>query len=487
MTDDLQITPKRRSNAYKDDDNNSAAVQNSAGVGSSSYDDVDFDLHRNRSAKHLETNSFTKVIQMAQTSPVYNNFALNSSSTRFEMFSMQQNIKSTPIKTTNIVNPFEQHDLIETMQMSSCSPSVFSRVISPSKLENDSSDFRWEVDHVAMLYPKEFEVNHQHHHQPPIDEETEEKVQTAINSYFAKMYVPSPWISNNIKSVSRRESINVNETSCDEGYAASNKKNVWSQTALSIPVDVDLNGILGQYFNFNENQDEQNDSISKDSLSVSNLRRKLFVNDDEDDEVETGKSVQEKYSLLGHYSITSPQKIEDYLHYRATSVSPPKHIQSPVESPIKPFVDANLEMKSTEESVASMNCSFMGSSDCLEPKLSSISVRIEGEKRNDDFAEAAEWDSNMESVNSAPMIQDKDTGYQTGPGNGVGADNMPNVSPFNTNLSLFANSTDAQIPPQSINFFSSNQAPSNQIKSSSDSSWSPSVFSTPSKHHNCTS
>lgn len=169
------------------------------------------------------------------------------------------------------------------------------------------------------MYPTEIEENpNQETPCKPMDPELEEKLQCAIDSFFAqKSFAPSPWLdsgspkkaaaicpaeSSRQHLLQQQQQPNVvPHTKCvnqpNVELLNGDKKDAWSQTVLTLPVDLDFETILGKYYVFDGDQQQQQcelanrseDDIrqepslseSRDGLSVSSLRRKLFVNYDE--------------------------------------------------------------------------------------------------------------------------------------------------------------------------------------------------------------
>uniref|UniRef100_A0A8B9NZQ3 Protein aurora borealis n=1 Tax=Apteryx owenii TaxID=8824 RepID=A0A8B9NZQ3_APTOW len=111
-----------------------------------------------------------------------------------------------------------------------------------------------------------------------IDKEMEDRRQKAIEEFFTKrLIVPSPWTEHEGKQVSQ-----FNSTKCIDLNNISpigrqltlqpGKSNAACQTILSLPVDFNLEKILGEYFRTDEFADQ-----SQENLSSSSLRRKLFL------------------------------------------------------------------------------------------------------------------------------------------------------------------------------------------------------------------
>uniref|UniRef100_A0A8C4FG12 Protein aurora borealis n=1 Tax=Catagonus wagneri TaxID=51154 RepID=A0A8C4FG12_9CETA len=112
----------------------------------------------------------------------------------------------------------------------------------------------------------------------PIDKDVEDKRQKAIEEFFTKdVIVPSPWTDHEGKQLSESHSskcVNINNESPVGRKLPihSEKSNAACQTLLSLPVDFNLEKVLGDYFRADEFADQ-----SPGNLSSASLRRKLFL------------------------------------------------------------------------------------------------------------------------------------------------------------------------------------------------------------------
>ncbi|XP_060827329.1 protein aurora borealis [Bombus pascuorum] len=204
-------------------------------------------------------------------------------------------------------NPFET-DLTNRLHLSVISPTVFSKVSSPS---HQSSDFAWSVDELALIQPakiEEFPMQQIH----CIDPETEIKAQAAIDQFFNKNeIIPSPW---EIKKKEIRTIANVDthiKGSSDLNSESSKlKKDGWSQTVLTFPSELPAHvmEILKPYLTFIQEQNVESDDANS---SNSSLRRKLFFNLDDCVDNEENSSI----------SSSSPVKMDGSL---VLSSSPPQ-------------------------------------------------------------------------------------------------------------------------------------------------------------------
>ncbi|NXF58263.1 BORA protein, partial [Ciccaba nigrolineata] len=179
-----------------------------------------------------------------------------------------------------VLNPFESPSDYYTLQEQIVSsPSVFKSTTSSST----PGKFRWSIDQLALINPVEIDsedVRRQAMYlsHARIDKETEDRRQKAIEEFFTKrLIVPSPWTEHEGKQVSQfnsTKSIDLNNISPigRQLTLQPGKSNAACQTVLSLPVDFNLEKILGEYFRTDEFADQ-----SQENLSSSSLRRKLFL------------------------------------------------------------------------------------------------------------------------------------------------------------------------------------------------------------------
>ncbi|KAI7811088.1 protein aurora borealis isoform X2 [Triplophysa rosa] len=175
-----------------------------------------------------------------------------------------------------IFNPFESpndyHRLHEPLVPS---PSVFK---SSRSVLTTPAKFKWSIDEMANLLPVEIDPEDIHRQavflsQARADAEIEEKRQNAIDQFFTKgAIVPSPW-----GPLAAKQSVKVpyQKSSLSPPVTEENspkKMNVICQTGLSLPVDFNLEKVLGDYYRTEELTEQV-----QESLSSSSLRRKLFL------------------------------------------------------------------------------------------------------------------------------------------------------------------------------------------------------------------
>ncbi|XP_018102778.1 protein aurora borealis-like isoform X2 [Xenopus laevis] len=179
-----------------------------------------------------------------------------------------------------ILNPFESpSDYCSLHEPFVSSPSVFK----PTKSAATPQQFRWSIDQLAAINPVEIDPEDIHQQslylsRAKIDKETEERRQKAIEEFFTKRtIVPSPWTPHEGKQAAPFHSTKcadlLHESPVGRVQAVqSGKSTVGCQTHLTIPVDFNLEKILGEYFRAEETADQ-----SQDNLCSSSLRRKLFL------------------------------------------------------------------------------------------------------------------------------------------------------------------------------------------------------------------
>ncbi|KAK2908923.1 hypothetical protein Q8A67_004760 [Cirrhinus molitorella] len=195
-----------------------------------------------------------------------------------------------------ILNPFESpndyHRLHEPLMPS---PSVFKSSKSSSATP---AKFKWSIDEMASLLPVEIDPEDIHRQavflsQARADAEIEEKRQNAIEQFFTKgAIVPSPWgppaAKQLIKVPHQKSPLSPLVT---EPLQPSKKINAICQTVLSLPVDFNLEKVLGDYYKTEELTEQV-----QESLSSSSLRRKLFLDGHDSGSESSTPSSPDRYS-----------------------------------------------------------------------------------------------------------------------------------------------------------------------------------------------
>ncbi|XP_029169713.1 LOW QUALITY PROTEIN: protein aurora borealis [Nylanderia fulva] len=174
-------------------------------------------------------------------------------------------------------NPFEP-DLINRLHLPVISPTIFAKVSSPMQ---ESPGFKWNVDELARIKPARIEEFPVHQMQSP-DPELEVKAQAAIDCFFKQNHIiPSPW---DVRQKENKSSSSTPNRPLDDFNStkdlSKSKKDVFSQTVLSLPFDLPQNveEALKPFFTFTQEQNADSNDIN---LSNNSLRRKLFFNHEE--------------------------------------------------------------------------------------------------------------------------------------------------------------------------------------------------------------
>ncbi|KAG8586204.1 hypothetical protein GDO81_005293 [Engystomops pustulosus] len=180
-----------------------------------------------------------------------------------------------------VLNPFESpNDYCSLHEPFVSSPTVFM----PTKSSATPRQFRWSIDQLAAINPVEIDPEDIHRQalylsHAKLDKEIEERRQKAIEEFFTKRtIVPSPWTQHEGKQAAQFHStkcVNLNNESPlarEQDVVTPGKNTVACQTQLSLPVDFNIEKVLGEYFRSEENADQ-----SQENLSSSSLRRKLFL------------------------------------------------------------------------------------------------------------------------------------------------------------------------------------------------------------------
>ncbi|XP_011877501.1 PREDICTED: protein aurora borealis [Vollenhovia emeryi] len=205
-----------------------------------------------------------------------------------------------PSKLRKFKNPFEP-DLINSLHLSTISPTMFTKAPSPMQ---QSPDFTWSIDELARMRPARIEDSPlQQTHSPDVELET--RAQAAIDRFFRQnQIIPSPWDvrEKRIKSFLSQNTPDrfLNDTKSTPELSKPIKDG-WSQTVLSLPQNLPSNveEVLRPFFTFTQEQNVDLNSSNKvtecEDVNSSNnsLRRKLFFCHDEgtDTESESLKSL----------------------------------------------------------------------------------------------------------------------------------------------------------------------------------------------------
>ncbi|XP_003499464.1 protein aurora borealis isoform X3 [Cricetulus griseus] len=236
-----------------------------------------------------------------------------------------------------VLNPFESpSDYSNLHKQTLASPSVFKS----TKLPHFDGLF-WSIDQLAIMNPVEIDPEEIHRQASYLshsrtDKDVEDKRQKAIEEFFTKdVIVPSPWTEHEGKQpleLHPSQCLNSNSDS-PKLMLPSEKCNAACQTLLSLPVDFNLEAILGDYFRADDSTDQ-----SPGNLSSSSLRRKLFldVNGSISDSLPSASPGSPPSSagesLEGQFSSSPIQS--NARKYSLGSITSPPAISLPTFSPI---------------------------------------------------------------------------------------------------------------------------------------------------------
>ncbi|KYN07729.1 PREDICTED: uncharacterized protein LOC108779198 [Cyphomyrmex costatus] len=230
-------------------------------------------------------------------------------------FAVLPNHNTPPSKLRKFItkNPFEP-DLINRLHMSAISPTLFTKVPSPMQ---QSSEFTWSIDELAHIKPVKIEESPMQQMYSP-EPELERRAQAAIDRFFKQnQIIPSPWgikrkdnkppflsLDTPNKSLSHLNSIQE---------VSKSTKDAWSQTILSLPLELPQNveEMLKPFFTFTQ---EQNADYDDANLSNNSLRRKLFVCQDEGTDNESFMSLSPVKTSESMLLVHSPPQSGMFVH-----------------------------------------------------------------------------------------------------------------------------------------------------------------------------
>jgi len=241
----------------------------------------------------------------------------------------------TPIKV--LKNPFDAN-LTEHLHLETFSPSVFSKVLSPS----DDQDSNWRIEHVALLNPTEFSPNLPTHlADPNIEAEAQEKI---LQFFSQKQIAPSPWSQPRSRLLGRSK----NKTPGEALQAQPVLKSAWTQTSLSFPpiLPLEVEEVLSQYMNDPQDLTGFSGTSSSEcddsSLNTSSLRRKLFT------QMSTTPSKRESDTYMTNPSQSSSPILMTGPHSSRFSFSPcSRPVSPPILSPICSNEENSVAMDET--------------------------------------------------------------------------------------------------------------------------------------------
>ena len=265
--------------------------------------------------------------QTPQRRAVFLKSSTGSSKSRFRYVRSQSETSGTPSSVPRL-NPFDSH--LDRLHLPTCSPSVFSIVVSPSQeaVSSSSSGKFWSLDQQARLFPAHIADDSpwkQEAASSRLDKDTENRTQEALNLYFSRHHnvtTPEDVPLITVSSLQNRSDIGnspdfttsaISENVQDDKSDSSSATNISydhgqtcrsTQTALSFPMVLPsaLENMLVKYGLVDSAATSDEDikilapssvawgkrNTSEGNISNSTLRRKLFAgmihDDDEDDD-----------------------------------------------------------------------------------------------------------------------------------------------------------------------------------------------------------
>ncbi|XP_032667546.1 uncharacterized protein LOC116842431 [Odontomachus brunneus] len=221
-----------------------------------------------------------------------------------------------PSALANVIrrNPFEA-DLTNRLHLPVISPTIFTKM--PDSLSQQSPEFSWSIDELAHINPAKIEESPTQQVCSP-DPEVELRAQAAIDRFFKqKQIIPSPWqMRKEIKrpytdiGIPSRVTDDMNFTK----EFLKSKKEAWTQTVLSLPVNLPqyVEDTLKPFCTFTQEQNVDNEDVNSSNNS---LRRKLFPNyegaDNDNESISSLSSVEMNGSII---SSCSPPQSGMFIH-----------------------------------------------------------------------------------------------------------------------------------------------------------------------------
>ena len=207
-----------------------------------------------------------------------------------------------------IKNPFDSDPktYINRLKSSMFSPSVFENI--PESENEDSGDFEWGIEHIALINPADIDDSAVLNQQSglKLSEAEETAAQNSIQKFFDTCVLPSPSpakgnrkmmaiFSPSVSAAQFKNKKNVEKTLKTPKTIGNikvlpvqklgtvkkpvNRKSVASQTDLRFPFDLDVERIFAEYMTNSSAQESQNMSLGGTSSANTSLRRRLFQDD----------------------------------------------------------------------------------------------------------------------------------------------------------------------------------------------------------------
>lgn len=343
----------------------------------------------------------------------------------------------TPPSTYKLRRPFNpfNRNLMERLECSTFSPNVFQHVISPGEIS--SEEFRWTIEDVSRIKPARIEeTSVSNDDVDSVDNLTEQSAQEAIERYFSKVEIPSPWdapihsssplsatpqMVHKSKTTTISDSISPLTTNYRRRTSTSTclTSHVSTQTCWSFPpvLPENVEAVLKPYLKPVNSECETDEEY----LSTSSLRRKLnftkaqhsserFTSDDEEMSCDKFTLDDGFSSPLSHFRAVTPLPM-----LSPPDVSPIPSSTNTTQSKIKlstrlNFTDSRCDKSNfieNQESISLMVTSMTDLNHCNNTANKKRDDRNKMESRDDISADNYNYRTGELDCNS------HDTGYQT--------------------------------------------------------------------------
>uniref|UniRef100_A0A915Q2H5 Protein aurora borealis n=1 Tax=Setaria digitata TaxID=48799 RepID=A0A915Q2H5_9BILA len=191
--------------------------------------------------------------------------------------------KSNITARSHITNPFDS-DIMGSLSTTTYSPSLFDNSKKSKELSTPEKSFRWSIGQMADFHPVKIDETESVCQTP--DPVQEAQIHNAIEKFWAsqKYVLPSPQFvkgPSNSDQTGSPSIVMARRTLLQESpltlptidQSAESQRSIEVQTMFTFPPNLDLIGLLGNYFQYEEGEV----AIFEANLSLNTLRRKLFI------------------------------------------------------------------------------------------------------------------------------------------------------------------------------------------------------------------
>ncbi|GLH07169.1 Protein aurora borealis [Gryllus bimaculatus] len=273
-------------------------------------------------------------------------------------------ITTPPSRFKNVLvqNPFDE-SLRKRLHMPFISPTLFTKAISPSQNEN----FSWSIEDLANLLPAQID-EFQMQSDQSWDEHAEQEAQKNISRFFeSNIIVPSPWgtfenykpltISDLNESPARPASITMDPVTTvldfdDQELFPPVKKDAWTQTELTVPIEV-----LSPFDSLSEKYqiEKEDDETDSDLMNTEKILTNTEIISTIQDDLHCSSPCYNLYKNLLSSTIHTPKNtiIRSFgTPLGRSSVMSPIGLSPIVHS----FQQVNTNIELTRDSVENVQC-----------------------------------------------------------------------------------------------------------------------------------